>query len=215
MEQRRAIRRFLSNPVADDVVRSILTSASRAPSGTNIQPWFVHVVTGEARKRLCRAAGQAMEAGQESLEYEYLPNPIGDPYMSRRRSLGYALYSLYGIERTDYLARKQAMLRNFDFFGAPVGLFFTMERQMALGNWLDMGMFMQNVMLAARAHGLETCPQQAWCDCGVVVHLELRIPDEQILLCGMSLGYADPEAPENRLISERVPMEEFTTFHDE
>lgn len=105
------------------------------------------------------------------------------------------------------------MLRNYEFFGAPVGLFFTMERDMALGTWLDCGMFMQNVMVLARAHGLETCPQQAWCDIGAVVHHELDIPDDHILLSGMALGYIDRSAAENMLVSERIAVDEFTTWH--
>ena len=210
---RRSIRRFLADPVSQDTVRAILESASRAPSGTNIQPWLVHVVTGEARTRLSKAALTAAEADQTSLEYAYLPETLQEPYLSRRRAVGYALYEKYGIARTDYPARKAAMLRNFDFFGAPVGLFFTMDRDMALGAWLDCGMFMQNVMVLARAYGLETCPQQAWCDFGAVVHEELKIPEGHIVLSGMALGYADWSAPENTLITERVGVDAFTTWH--
>ena len=113
-----------------------------------------------------------------------------------------------------HAARKQAMLRNFEFFGAPVGLFFTMERSLLLGSWLDCGMFMQNVMILARAHGLETCPQQAWCEYGRVVHEQLRIPDTHIMLSGMALGQSDPDAPENTLISDRVSTEDFVVFHE-
>lgn len=210
---RKSVRRFLPTPVDEAVVRTILEAAARAPSGTNIQPWRVHVVTGAARDRLARAARRAAETERFSLEYVYVPDRLEEPYRSRRRKIGFDLYALYGIDRDDRTARKAAMLRNYDFFGAPVGLFVTMDRAMALGAWLDCGMFMQNVMIVARGFGLETCPQQAWCDVGAVVHEELGIPDSQILLSGMALGRMDPEAPENALASERVSAEEFSTWH--
>ncbi|HEX7853534.1 MAG TPA: nitroreductase [Sphingobium sp.] len=211
---RRSVRRFLPTPVGEDIVRVLLAAASRAPSGTNIQPWLVHVVTGAAKERLSAAARAAAEADRFSMEYPYLPEKMKEPYLSRRRKVGFDLFARYGIDRHDMPARKAAMLRNYDFFGAPVGLFFTMERDMALGAWLDCGMFMQNVMIAARGLGLETCPQQAWCDIGAVVHQELDIPDEHILLSGMALGHVDPAAPENGLVSDREPVDAFTSWHD-
>jgi nitroreductase len=210
---RRSVRSFLSDPVDDQTVIEILTAASRAPSGTNIQPWFVHIVTGEARERLSRRALAAAREDALSREYSYLPDPMPEPYLSRRRKIGFDLFGKYGIERQDYSGRKEAMLRNFTFFGAPVGLFFTMNKAMALGAWLDCGMFMQNVMVLARAHGLDTCPQQAWCDFGDVVHQELGLPDDQIVLSGMALGRIDPDAFVNTLQSERVPVAEFTAWH--
>lgn len=210
---RRSVRAFLSTPVGDETVRAILSGASRAASGTNIQPWLVHVVTGETRERLSQAALTAMEAGEIDLEYAYLPETMKEPYLSRRRKIGYDLFAKYGIARDDYPARKAAMLRNYTFFGAPVGLFFTMDRDNALGAWLDCGMFMQSVMIIARAYGLETCPQQAWCDIGAVVHRELDIPDGHIVLSGMALGHEDVDAVVNSLASERVSVDEFTTWH--
>lgn len=210
---RRSVRRFLPTPVGEETIRAILQAASRAASGTNIQPWQVHVVIGEGRDRLSRAVLAAAEADEVSLEYRYLPERMKEPYLSRRRKLGHDLYALYGIDRNDIASRKAAMLRNYEFFGAPVGLFFTMERDMALGAWLDCGMFMQNVMVVARAHGLETCPQQAWCDFGAAVHRELAIPDGFILLSGMALGYTDLSAIENTLVSDRIGVDEFTTWH--
>jgi nitroreductase len=173
----------------------------------------VHVVSGATQARLSAAARAAAEAEQTSLEYPYLPERLKEPYLSRRRKVGFDLYARYGVERHDMAGRKAAMLRNYDFFGAPIGLFFTMDRDMALGAWLDCGMFMQNVMVVARAYGLETCPQQAWCDQGAVVHKELGIADTHILLSGMALGYGDPQAPENGLVSERVGVDEFATWH--
>jgi nitroreductase len=210
---RRSIRSFLPDTVPWPTVSAILAGAARAPSGTNIQPWLVHVVTGATRIRLIEAAIAAAQAGKIDLEYAYLPENMKEPYLSRRRAVGYALYEKYGIDRSDYPARKAAMLRNYEFFGAPIGLFFTMDRDMALGAWLDCGMLMQNVMVLARAYGLETCPQQAWCDIGSTVHEVLGIPAEHIILSGMALGYADWSANENSLVSDRVPVDHFTTWH--
>lgn len=212
---RKSVRAFLPTPVAEETVRAILAAASRAASGTNIQPWLIHVVTGTAREKLSQAALAAAEAEQASLEYQYLPTVMKEPYLSRRRKLGFDLYALLGVERHDMAGRKAAMLRNFTFFGAPVGLFFTMDRDHALGAWLDCGLFMQNVMIAARGYGLETCPQQAWCDFGAVVHRQLAIPENHIILSGMALGHADWSARENTLIADREPVDHFTTWHRE
>ena len=210
---RRSVRRFLPTPVSPGTVRAILADAARSPSGTNMQPWKVHVVMETARDRLCRAVRAAADAGNRSDEYAYMPSPLTEPYLSRRRRVGFELYRLYGVARDDLEGRKRAMLRNFEFFGAPVGVFFSMDRHLLLGSWLDCGMFMQNVMVLARAHGLETCPQQAWCEYGSILHGELSIPDDEIVLSGMALGFADPQAPENTLVSERAAPEEFATFH--
>jgi nitroreductase len=209
---RRSVRRFVSSPVEPSVVRTILKDAARAPSGTNTQPWQVYCVTDSAKARLSAAVLDAAQAGRTSLEYPYSPTPLPEPFLTRRRRVGYELYRLYGIDREDYARRKQAMLRNFEFFGAPVGLFFAMDRRLLHGSWIDCGMFMQNVMILAREHGLETCPQQAWCEFGAVVHEQLGIPDSQVLISGMALGYGDPTAPENTLVSERADLEEFVTF---
>jgi nitroreductase len=210
-----SVRRFLPEPVPLEVIRAMLSGAARAPSGTNYQPWFVHVVTGAARHRLSQAVLQAAEAGEREEEYPYAPEPVVEPYLSRKRRVGYALYERYGIARDDYPARKRAMLRNFEFFGAPVGLFFTMDRSLLYGSWLDCGMFMQNVMILARAFGLETCPQQAWCEFGKMVHAQLNIPDSQVLISGMAVGKIDRTVPENALVTEREPVDGFSEFHDE
>ena len=208
---RRSVRRFLPTPVPFETVRAILADAARAPSGTNVQPWRVYVAMGAARERLSEAVLAAANLGNRCDEYSYMPSPLKEPYLSRRRQLGYELYGLYGIDRHDLEGRRRAMLRNFEFFGAPVGLFFVMERYFLFGSWLDCGMFMQNVMIIARAYGLETCPQQAWCEYGPIVHEELSIPRDEIVLSGMALGAADPDAPENTLVSRRIAPEEFIT----
>lgn len=209
---RRSIRHFTATPVPDEVLRAILTGAARAASGVNAQPWLVHIVRGQARRRISQAVRAVATAGNVHREYDYLPEVMEEPYLSRRRKLGFDLYARYGIERSDIAARQAAMLRNFDFFGAPVGLFLSMDRKMTQGSWLDCGMFLQNIMLLARSHGLETCAQQAWCDHGDIVHSELDIPSEHILLTGMAIGHADWSAPENGLISERASLDEFTTW---
>ena len=211
--ERSSKRNFLPDAVDINVVKNIIRDASRAPSGTNTQPWKVTCVTGETKKKLTNAVLDAAERGHAKLEYEYMPAKLKEPYISRKRAVGYALYELYGIKRDDYPARKAAGLRNFEFFGAPVGLFFRMDRELLYGSWLDVGMFMQNIMILARAKGLETCPQQAWCEFGATVHQALNIPDDEIIISGMSLGYA-ADAPENTLVSERVPIDDFTTFLD-
>lgn len=210
---RRSVRRFLSDPVPEQLVRDILAISSRAPSGTNSQPWFVHVVSGAARDRISREVIAAAKAGQSGHEYDYAPKPWWEPYISRRRKVGFDLYAHIGVERNDREGRARAALRNFEFFGAPVGLFFTMERAMERGSWLDLGMFMQNVMTMARAYGLETCPQQAWCDYGSVLRRELDIDEKHLILSGMSLGYEDKEGKENALITEREPVDVFAKFH--
>lgn len=211
---RRSIRRFLDTPVSMAEVRDLIIKSSRAPSGTNFQPWKVVVVAGETKRRLSAAVIQDAERGEKSEEYAYAPSPVPEPYLSRRRAVGYGLYNLYGIARDDYVARKAAMLRNFEFFGAPVGLFFTLDRQLTEGSWVDCGMFMQTVMILARARGLDTCAQQAWCEFGGVVHRELGIPDDQILVSGLALGHADPMAPENSLVTDRVAIEEYMNVHE-
>ncbi len=210
---RRSVRRFLPDAVSLETVESILDEAARAPSGTNTQPWRVHVVAGAARDRLADAVVAAAEAGEHSPEYEYAPDEWFEPYLGRRRKIRYDPSGLLGIAREDRDRRKAQHLRNFTLFDAPVGLFFTMDRRFNHGSWLDMGMFIQNVMLLARGHGLETCPQASWLGHGAVVHRELGIPDDHVMVSGMALGHADLEAPENALETERVPAADFTTFH--
>ncbi len=206
---RRSVRRFLSTPVPRCTVEAILEAAARAPSGTNSQPWNVHVVAGAARDRVSHAVRAAAEAGTRHEEYPYAPDPLPEPYLARRRKVGYDLYALYRIEKSDYPARKSAFLRNFEFFGAPIGIFFTMDRALLYGSWIDMGMFMENVMIVARGHGLETCPQQAWCEYGEAVHEALQIPHERVLVSGMALGFEDRAAPENGLRTAREPVAGF------
>ncbi|WP_144107435.1 nitroreductase [Paraburkholderia sp. BCC1886] len=214
ISQRRSVRRFVDREVPRATIETLLDTAARAPSGTNIQPWQVHVVSGAAKTRLSHAVLEAAREGRRCDEYAYMPPTLTDTHLARRRKVGFDLYALYGIARGDTVARNEAMLRNFTFFGAPVGLFFTMDRYLLAGSWLDSGMFMQNVMIAAQAIGLASCPQQAWCEYGGIVHEILGIPEERIILSGMAVGYEDCSAIENSLRTERVPAREFAVFHE-
>ena len=168
-----------------------------------MQPWLVHVVTGETRAALCREVSDAVERGERADEYAYFPEKIREPYLSRRRKVGFDLFEIYGVARDDMAGRQSALLRNFQFFGAPVGLFFTMERDWGMGAWIDV----------ATAFCLSTCPQQAWCEYGPTVHRVLGISESQIIVSGMALGYADDDARENTLMTDRVPAREFATLH--
>jgi nitroreductase len=216
IESRHSIRAFLPEAVPRQTIERILATAARAPSGTNTQPWHVHVLTGAARDRLVAAVCAAFDhaADEHRYEYAYYPAEFFEPYLSRRRAVGYALYSLLGIAKGDRAAMQAQHRRNFEFFDAPVGLMFTIDRRMGQGSWLDYGGFMQNVMLAARACGYDTCPQAAWIQFHRIVSAELALPEHQQLVCGMALGRADPDAPANRLVSARAPLSEFVAFHE-
>lgn len=218
LQTRHSMRAFLPTPVPRDTLERILQVASRAPSGTNTQPWQVHVLTGAARERLVQrlqaAYNDPEELARHSEEYAYYPSEWVSPYIDRRRKVGWDLYGLLGITKGDK-ARMQAQHgRNYRFFDAPVGLMFTIDRVMQQGSWLDYGMFLQNVMVAARAHGLHTCPQAAFTQFHRLIADELDLAPEQMLVCGMALGYADPQAVENTLVTEREPVSGFVRFLD-
>lgn len=210
---RRSVRAFLPTPVPRALVEHLLDVAARAPSGTNMQPWRAYVLTGEPKRRLSEALVAEHLAGTpEEAEYAYYPHEFFEPYLSRRRKVGWDLYGLLGIRRGEAERMRRQHARNFEFFGAPVGIIFTIDRRLAIGSWLDYGMFLQNVMVAARAHGLDTCPQAAFARRHRTIRRHLPIPEGEAVVCGMSLGYADPDAPENALVTERAPAREFATF---
>ncbi len=216
MAGRHAVRAFLPTPIARATIDDILAVARRAPSGTNLQPWRVHVLTGAARQHLVDAvcaAYDADEPGHES-EYDYYPAEFFEPYLSRRRAIGLGLYGLLGIAKGDAARMRAQMRRNYEFFGAPVGLIFSIDRRMGRGGWLDYGTFLQNVMLAAGARGLDTCPQVAWLPYHRIIGGQLGFADQEQLVCGMCLGHADPDAVENTLATTRAALEEFVVFHD-
>ncbi len=212
---RHATRAFLDQPVSHATVEAILDAARWAPSGVNAQPWEVAVVTGETKRRITEAIIAARDAGTpEDPDYSYYPEQWNEPYKSRRKASGLALYQALGIGRDDIEGRKAAWYRNYHFFDAPAGLLFFIDAQLAKGSWVDMGMFLQNVMLAARAHGLATCPQAALAEYPGIVREILAVPADKLLVCGMALGYEDPAAPVNRYRTEREPVTGFTTWHD-
>lgn len=214
LQSRRSVRGFLPTPVQRETVDSILRLASRSPSASNTQPWRVHVCGGEVRERLSRALLELHDAGgaghQE--DYIYYPPNWREPYLGLRRALGKSLYRLLEIAKGDMQAMSRQYGRNYEFFGAPVGLFFTIERDLGQSAWLDLGMFLHGVMIAARGYGLDTCPQQAFARYHRVIREHLNIPDSQIVVCGMALGYADPDEPANLLVTERAPVASFARF---
>lgn len=213
---RRSVRAFLPTPVERETIEHILQVASRAPSGTNIQPWKVHVLTGSARRALSARIRQAfddpVERTRHTEEYAYYPTEWRAPYIDRRRKVGWDLYGLLGIGKTDKARMHEQHGRNYDFFGAPVGLIFTIDRVLQQGSWLDYGMFLQSVMVAARGQGLDTCPQAAFTPFHRIIHEQLALDDGEMVVCGMSLGHADPTAVENTLVTERAPVADFTRF---
>ncbi len=216
LRTRGSTRAFLSRPVARATIEAVLGQARFAPSGSNIQPWQVHVVAGVARDEICRAVREAAAgaSGGPFWPYQYYPAVWREPYLARRRACGWGLYTLLGIARGDRAAMLAQERRNYEFFDAPVGLFFFIDADLGPGSWLDYGMFLQSIMLAATAHGLATCPQASWAPYHGVVRAQLRVPESQMLICGMGLGYADPAASVNRFRPERLAVDEFTHWHD-
>lgn len=214
---RRSIRAFLPDEVAQEQVEEILNVARFCATGVNMQPWRVHVVTGAIKHRLSEAI-QAVDDDPETsahLEdpYQYYPLEWVTPYVDRRRQVGWQLYGLLGITKGDKHRMHQQHGRNYHFFDAPVGLLFTIDRVLQEGSLLDYGMFLQSVMIAARGRGLHTCPQAAFLKYHQVISDILHIPADQMLVCGMSLGYADEACIENSLVTDREPVSAFTTFH--
>ena len=213
---RRSVRGFLPTPVSRETILEILDVAARAPSGTNTQPWQVSVITGDRKEALSReliatALDPVLDVSHRP-EYPYYPDHWVEPYLTRRRKVGYDLYGLLGITKGDRHRMELQFARNYSFFDAPVGLFFTIDRTLRQGSWLDYGMFLQNVMLAARSRGLDTCPQAAFIKYHRILTRHLEIPEEQQLVCGMSLGYEDKSKIENSLRTERNPAVFFTRF---
>lgn len=214
IDTRMSCRAFLDTPVPEATVRAIVDQARRAPSGGNLQPWFVHVLTGEPLRALIekvRARAGEHPLG-EGTEYDIYPPQLKEPYRSRRFKCGEDLYALLGIPREERERRLRQYARNYELFGAPVGLFFAIDRSMGADQWADVGMFMQSIMLLAREHGLHTCPQESWAGWHRIVSEHLRLPSELMLFCGMALGYRDESHPANRLRTDRAPLEEFATF---
>ena len=213
---RRSIRAFLDRTVPAGTVRDLLAIASRAPSGSNIQPWRVHVLQGAALRRVTDALRAAADRNEpENRDYTYYPKTWRSPYIERRRASGWGLYELAGVERGDREGAKLQSLKNFSFFGAPIGMIFSIDRDLEQGSWLDYGMFLQSLMIAARGFGLDTCPQAAISGYPDLLRRELSIPETQAIVCGIALGWADPAEPVNALDTERSSVDHFSSFHSE
>ena len=213
---RHSIRAFLPTPVPHELLERVLAVAARAPSGTNTQPWKVYVLRGAAKKALSQRIVAAYDDPEErethTEEYAYYPIEWKPPFIDRRRKVGWDLYGLLGIAKTDKTRMHLQHSRNYDFFGAPVGLMFTIDRIMRQGSWLDFGMFLQSIMVGARGFGLDTCPQAAFTPFHRIIMPAIGAPENEQLVCGMSLGYRDPAAIENTLITEREPVASFVTY---
>jgi nitroreductase len=212
---RRSIRAYTAAPVPPQTLREIVELGRHAPSGSNIQPWRVHVLTGAALERLGAALERAFLSGEpQRRDYAYYTDPITEPYLARRRQCGWGLYGLLGIGRGERGKSRAHVARNYRFFGAPAGLVFTIDRALEKGSWLDYGMFLQTLMLAARARGLHTCAQASIANYPAIVRRELGLDDGQVVICGMAMGYADPRAPINTYQPPRIALEDYATFLD-
>jgi nitroreductase len=214
LRARRSVRAFRPDPVARDLIEEILKEASLSPSGTNVQPWAVHVVAGEVRARLEAEVLAHRDADPADEQAEFpRQSKRKEPYISRMRKLGKDMYGLLNIPKGDHAANRRQWGRNYQFFDAPVGLIFTLDKDLDSMSFLDMGMFIFAIMLAAKARGLDTCAQGAWNHYWSVTRRVLGVPEDRYIVCGMSLGYADPSAPVNTLVADREPVDAFATFH--
>ncbi|HEV2511731.1 nitroreductase [Bosea sp. (in: a-proteobacteria)] len=212
---RRAVRAFLPNPVDPALVRRLIELAAQAPSGTNMQPWRLRVLGPRTRVRLETALIAALDdPSPREEEYRYYPTTFREPYLSRRRKVGWDLYGLLGVAKGDHAGMRRQTEANLRFFGAPVALMLTVDRDLEIGSWLDLGAFVQTLLIAAQGHGLESCPQAIFARFHQVVRRELGIPESEVVVCGIALGKADPDAPANRLVPEREPVEGFTSWLD-
>lgn len=214
IKSRISTRAFLDKPVAEKTVREILEVAARAPSGGNLQPWKVYALAGAARDDLVARVKRAIAENPFAKESEFAiyPEKLWEPYRTRRFEVGEAMYQRLGIPRDDKPARLAHLMRNFDFFGAPVGLFFTLDRRFDKGQWAHLGMFMQTIALIVQERGLATCMQEAWQTRAKTVSGFLGLCEDEQLYCGMALGYANLDAPVNATRSDRADVDEFAIF---
>jgi nitroreductase len=215
MKSRQSTRAFLNREVAEEKVHAILDAARWAPSGVNMQPWQVAVVSGSTRQRLSQALIDASAAGtRPNPDYHYYPDEWFEPYKSRRKATGMALYGALHVDIGDTEGRKEAWYNNYRFFGAPTGLLLFLDKRLGQGSWVDVGMFLQNIMLAAESEGLATCPQAALADYPDIVRDLLGIEESQAFVGSLSLGYPDPAAEVNGYRTPREPVEAFTRWFD-
>jgi nitroreductase len=214
LKSRMSVRAFLDKPVPRDVVEDILITAGRAPSGGNLQPWHVWALAGEDLARFKALVAERMKVSPmgEGTEYNIYPPALTDPYKARRFKNGEDLYRTLGISREEKPRRLKQFARNFEFFGAPVGLFFAIDRQMEPGQWADLGMYMQSIMLLAVEHGLSSCPQEAWAAWHKTITEFVELPANLMIFCGMALGYPHPEHPINSPRTDRADPAEYITM---
>ncbi len=214
IQHRKSIRAFKSDPVSQDTILRMLEIAQRSPSGTNTQPWHVYVCAGDVRQAIVDDVLEAAAKGgaKSYADYDYYPEKFNDMHNGRRRALGWELFGLLGIKKGDREAGARQAARNFKFFDAPVGIFVTTDKYLAQGNWADVGMYIQTLMLAAKGLGLETCPQAAWVPYQDVVFRHLGVPEDQALVSGMSVGYPRDDAIENTLVSSREDVANVATL---
>jgi nitroreductase len=212
LAERFACREFCSTPVPRRTIEQILRVARFAPSGANIQPWHVYVLAGAAKDRVSTALLDAHENSRDEhvSEYKYYASDLPDPYLKRRQEFGRLFYGSLGIAQIDLEARSRQTAKNYTFFGAPVGLIVTIDRRLEVGSWLDLGMFVQNVMLAAAGRGLQSCPQETFAKYHRILRPLLSIPAEQMVVCGISVGKAKVERPD--ILMPRADIDEFATF---
>jgi nitroreductase len=215
INSRQSVRAFLPTPVERATVEDLLKLAARSASGSNIQPWRVRVIAGDVRDRMVKAIFDAVERdGFEPYqrEWNYYPVNWREPFLGRRRKIGWDMYSLLGVAKGDFEGTQAARMRNYEFFGAPVGMIFTLDEDLEIGSWLDLGIYLGTLMIAARGHGLHTCPQAAFADFHKVIRPILGISEKEIIVCGMALGHIDPDAPVNKLVTARAPLADFASF---
>ncbi|MEO0410755.1 MAG: nitroreductase [Pseudomonadota bacterium] len=212
---RKSIRAFLDKPVPRDLIESMIAGAHRSPSGGNVQPWQVHVVTGARKDTLSQLALQVLMRNPtgEAGDYPIYPPKLEEPYRSRRFEIGERLYDTLGIAREDKPGRQQQMAKNFAFFGAPAALFMVIDRKMGHGQWAHMGMFMQSFALLAVQEGLGTCMQEAWAMVRESVRVNLKVDESKVVYCAIAVGYPDWQAHVNSLESPRAPLQEIMTWH--
>lgn len=210
MVARKTIRNFLDTPVSDNTIRDLLSKASRAPSGGNVQPWRIYVVNGETTQRFLSHVQARTD--REKPSYEVYPASLKEPYRSSRFKCGEDMYALLGIPRDNKPARFEHLARNYQLFGAPAAIFCFVDRIMGPPQWSDLGMFLQSFMLLAKELGLDTCAQEAWASKPDSVTSFVNAPEELMLFCGMAIGHANPDAPVNSLITDREPIENWATF---
>lgn len=209
VNRRKSVRAFRPDPVSNEVLQELLTTSARSPSGGNVQPWRVYVVNGESMERF-----REFIAGHQpgAPAYDIYPQPLSEPYRSSRFKIGEDMYAAIGVGREDKAGRFAQFAKNLDFFGAPAAFFCFIDRQMGPPQWSDLGMFLQTFMLLAQEAGLDTCAQEAWAVHEAAVAEFVGAPEELQIFCGMAIGHADTDHPINSVVSEREPLDVFTTF---